>query len=74
VNGDDVPDQLLEFFGRRDLLLLQKGEVFPQADLVAVHLECVQPHAMLWDFRIVELGGDSIGDLVGMLGAEQKVA
>ena len=72
MDGDDVPDELLQLVRWIELPLLQEGQVFPEAHFIAIHLVGIQPDSMLGEFRIVELRPISIGIVIHSLAAEQE--
>jgi hypothetical protein len=74
VDGDDVPDQFLQLVGGRRFPLLQEGEIFAQADFVAIHLEGVEPDAILREFGIVELRAYAVRIVVDALAPEEEGA
>lgn len=72
MDRDDVPDEFLQLVRWMELLLLQEGQIFPEADFVAIDFVAVQPDAMLRQLRIVELRPVPIGVVIHSLAAEQE--
>ena len=55
MHGDHMPDQFLQLFRRVPFLPREEGQIFPQAHFIAIHRELIQPDALLWKFRVIEL-------------------
>ena len=72
MDRDDVPDEFLQLVRWMELLLLEEGQIFPEAHFVAIDLVAIQPDAMLRQFRIVELRPVSIGIVINSFTAEQE--
>ena len=69
---DHVPDEMLQIFRRVELVCIQIGEIFAEADFVAVDFVGVHPDAVLREFRIVKLRAHPIGIVIHPDAAQQK--
>jgi len=72
MNGNDVPDEVLELI--RGLLVprLEIRQIFTETDLVAIYLVGIQPDSVLRQFGIVKLSPMSVGVIIHPLAPEEK--